>query len=350
MADILAQKTFTVKKLVNGKTLTFVLKTDKALTQIFSRDSKTFAPDYAASALTLTPMLLVSGKNGDQTAHLSNLNWRVLKQDGSAATQALTAGTGLAKKLAANLTDCTGLKITCEATYTDPVSMAAAQVVASVEITKMENAGANILASLYMPDGDTFDNAGKALKIHCDLMRGGDIDTSNVTYTWYQLRNGVWTKLETSNANGISGFTSNEITVPASAVVNVGIFKCIIKDTDTASATANKEVFAIGTLYDGSDPYEIDVFQPNGDNVAEGGSLLHWFKIRQGASYITDAVILGAHNMRVWRFAANNAIDTTWGTSGYKACTKDAPNAHYSLEIAYSDLLSASQAFCVELY
>ena len=90
MAEILAQKTFTVKKLVNGKTLTFVLKTDKALTQIFSRDSKTYAPDYAASALTLTPMLLVSGKNGDQSAHLSNLNWRVLKQDGSAATQALS--------------------------------------------------------------------------------------------------------------------------------------------------------------------------------------------------------------------------------------------------------------------
>ena len=62
----------------------------------------------------------------------------VVKQDGTAATQALTAGTGLAKKLAANLTDCTGLKITCEATYTDPVSRAAAQVVASVEITKME--------------------------------------------------------------------------------------------------------------------------------------------------------------------------------------------------------------------
>ena len=166
----------------------------------------------------------------------------------------------------------------------------------------------------------------------------------------YQLRNGVWVKLETANANGISGINTNEITVPASAVVNVGIFKCVIKDTDTASATANKEVFAIGTLYDGSDPYEIDVFQPNDDNVAEGGSLLHWFKIRQGATYITDAVILGAHNMRVWRFAANNAIDTTWGTSGYKACTKDAPNARFSLDIAYTDLLSASQAFCVELY
>ena len=78
----------------------------------------------------------------------------------------------------------------------------------------------------------------------------------------YQLRNGVWVKLEAANANGISGINTNEITVPASAVVNVGIFKCVIKDTDTASATANKEVFAIGTLYDGSDPYEIDVFQP----------------------------------------------------------------------------------------
>lgn len=37
MAEILAQKTFTVKKLVNGKTLTFVLKTDKALCLVLNK-------------------------------------------------------------------------------------------------------------------------------------------------------------------------------------------------------------------------------------------------------------------------------------------------------------------------
>lgn len=349
MEEVFSQKTFTVKKIVNGKTLTFTLKTDKALTQIFSRDNKAYAPDYSKTPITLTPLLLVSGKSGDQSANLSGLKWSVQKQDGTTATQTLTAGTGNAKKLAANLTDCTGLKITCEATYTDPVSKAATQVVATLEITKVENAGANIMAVMYPTISDTFDNSGASLGLHCDLMRGGEIDTTNVSYQWYQRRSGQWVKLETSNANGISNYTTNEIVVPASAVTNVSSFKCVIKDTDSASATAQKEVFAIGTLYDGSDPYEIDVLQPQGDSIDEGGTLPHFFKIRQGATYVTDATFLNAHTMRVWRFASNNAIDTTWGTNGYKACIKDVPNARFTLDITYADLLSASQAFCVEM-
>lgn len=347
--ELLAQKTFMVKKIINGKTLTFGLKVDRALTQIYSRDTKSYAPDYAKAPATLTPYLLVSGLTGDQIAHVSGFSWALTKQDGSASGIQLSAGTGNAKKLAANLTDCTGLKITCTATYTDPVSKVTAPLVATVEFAKAENAGANILASLYMPQGDTFDNGTASLKMHCDLMRGGDIDTSNVAYSWLQLRSGSWVALSAANAGGISGYNTNEITVPASAVTNVGIFKCEITDTDPGSATANKKVFAIGTLYDGSDPYEIDVLQPNGDSVAEGGTLTHWFKIRQGAAYVTDTTFLGAHAMRVWRFAANNALDTTWGTGGYKSCTADTANARYTLDILYADLLSATQAFCVEL-
>lgn len=349
MTEILAQKTFTVKKIINGKTLTFGIKVDRALTQIYSRDTKSYTPNYPTQAATLTPYLLVSGLTGDQIAHVSGFSWSLTKQDGSASSVSLAAGTGNAKKLATNLTDCTGLKITCNAAYTDPVSKVAAPVTATVEFTKVENAGANIMASLYMPQGDTFDNGTAALKLHCDLMRGGDIDTTNVTYQWYQLREGAWVAINTANANGISGYNTNELTVPASAVINVGIFKCEITDTDAGSATANKKVFAIGTLYDGTDPYEIDVLQPNGDSVSEGGTLTHWFKIRQGAAYVTDTTFLGAHSMRVWRFESNNTLDTTWGTSGYKTCTKDTTNARYTLDIAYADLLGATQAFCVEL-
>ena len=75
MANVLAQKTFTVKKIINGKTLTFTLKVDKALTQIYSRDTKSFAPDYTEQNLTITPMLLVSGLTGDQIANVSGFKW-----------------------------------------------------------------------------------------------------------------------------------------------------------------------------------------------------------------------------------------------------------------------------------
>lgn len=350
MTNVLAQKTFTVKKIINGKTLTFTLKVDKALTQIYSRDTKSFAPDYTEQNLTITPMLLVSGLTGDQIANVSGFKWSVVKQDGTAsATNLVDTESSSAKKLATNLTDCTGLKITCEATYTDPTSKITAPITASIDITKVENAGMNILASMYMPQGDTFDNSTASLKLHCDLMRGGDIDNTDVTYKWMMLRDGSWVELDESTAQGIANFTTNEITVPASAVTNVGIFKCVIKDADEGSATAQKEVFAIGTLYDGSDPYEIDVFQPNGDSVDTGGTLAHWFKIRQGATYVTNADFLQAHKMFVWRFAANNAMDTTWGEQGRKECTLNAEQARYELTIAYADLLSSTQAFTVEL-
>lgn len=79
MTNVLAQKTFTVKKIINGKTLTFTLKVDKALTQIFSRDAKSFAPDYTKQNLTITPMLLVSGLTGDQIANVSGFKWTLTK-------------------------------------------------------------------------------------------------------------------------------------------------------------------------------------------------------------------------------------------------------------------------------
>lgn len=346
---ILAQKTFSVKKTINGQTLSFTLKVDKALTQIYTRDSKSYAPDFAASNMTITPLLLVSGKTGDQIANTSNYTWALTKQDGTAATQTLAAGTGNAKKLAVNLTDCTGLKITCNATYTDPVSLVATPITASIDITRVENSGANIIAVAYAPLGDTLVNDTASLKVHCDLWRGGDIDASSVAYTWQMLVSGAWTTLDGTTNYGITGYTTNEITVPASSITNVGIFKCSIKDTDSGSGTYNKSASTVITLYDGTDPYDIDIFQPQGDGVVEGGSTPVFFKVEQGGTYITDRTWLGSHTVKFWRFDANNAMDTTFGTSGYKTATLNATLPQYDTTIAYGDLLSASQGFCVEL-
>ena len=56
MENPLAQKTFTVKKIINGKTLNFTLQIDKALTQKYIRDKKTYAPDF-----TKTPLIFSIG-------------------------------------------------------------------------------------------------------------------------------------------------------------------------------------------------------------------------------------------------------------------------------------------------
>jgi hypothetical protein len=346
---VLAQKTFTIRKTINGQTLTFSLQPDKACTQIYVRDNKTFTPDYSNTNLTLTPLLLVSGKTGDQSANLTGFKWTVTKQDGTAATQTLTAGTGNAKKLASNLTDATGLTIKCEATYTDPVSQISTPVVASIEVVKQENAGANIMAVAYTPEGDTFVNDTKNLKIHCGLMRGGDIDATDVQYTWQMLVGGTWKTLNSTTNYGVGGYTTNEITVPASAITNVGIFKCSIKDTDKGSGTYNKTVSTVVTLYDGTDPYDIHVYLPQGDSISEGGSVPVYFMIDQGGQYITDRTWLTAHTVRFWRFDANNVLDTTFGTNGYKPAALNSTKNQYDATISYGDLLSATQGFCVDI-
>lgn len=349
MENPLAQKTFTVKKIINGKTLNFTLQIDKALTQKYIRDKKAYAPDFTKTPLIISPLLLVSGLSGNQIANVSGFKWTLTKETGATATQALTDVFGTAnKKLSVNLTDCNSLNIKCEATYTDPVSGITSPIVASVSILKIEDSGASISAIAYTPLGDTFVNNNESLKIHCDLWRGGDIDATGVSYTWQQLRGGTWTTLTSANANGISGFNTNEITVPAGAVTNVGIFKCQIKDTDSGSGTYNKTASTIITLYDGTDPYKIDVFQPQSDSVAEGGSIKHKFMIRQGGTYIKDLAFLQAHSVKVWRYAANMEKDTTWGTSGDKTAVLNQTAFAYELAIDYSDLLSATQAFNAE--
>ena len=349
MGNPLAQKTFTVRKIINGKSLTFSLQVDKALTQVYQRDNKAFAPDFGASPLTITPLMLVSGLQGDQSARVSGFKWTLTKENGEAATQKLTAVAGSARQqLKANLTDCTSLQIKCEATYTDPVSRITAPVVATVTLTKLENTGANIQAIAYAPLGDTLTNADKQLKIHCDLWRGGDIDSSSVAYTWAMLVGGQWKDLTAASNYGVSGYTSNEITVPASAITNVGIFRCSIKDTDPGSGTYNKTASTVYTLYDGTDPYEIDVFTPDGEGIDEGGTKEFQFKIRQGSSYVTELAFLKAHSMRVWRYASNREMDTTWGSGGYKPMTIDEAKFLFKVNITYADLLSATQAFCAE--
>ena len=69
------------------------------------------------------------------------------------------------------------------------------------------------------------------------MWRGSTIDSTNVSYKWYKLGSGVWTEITSANAGGVTGYTTNEITIPESAVLNFESFKCEIKDTDPSSGT-----------------------------------------------------------------------------------------------------------------
>lgn len=76
-----------------------------------------------------------------------------------------------------------------------------------------------------------------------------------------------WACLTSSNPRGVTaGWTSDEITVTADAVLNFETFKCAIKDTDTSTgnASANKTVCDIISFSDMSDPVMVDIVSQKG--------------------------------------------------------------------------------------
>ena len=87
---VLAQQTFTIRRLIDGKTLNFLLQSNQALTQIFTPDPSTYVPNYTSSPyLVITPSLIISGEVGDQIARLKTApTWKI---NGSATLSTFSA-------------------------------------------------------------------------------------------------------------------------------------------------------------------------------------------------------------------------------------------------------------------
>ncbi|UGO50796.1 tail protein [Bacillus phage vB_BanS_Sophrita] len=127
-----------------------------------------------------------------------------------------------------------------------------------------------ISAVVWTPDGNTVKNSAGSLKVTCDLYNGSVIQTTGVTYKWFfqdpsastDTGGGIgWTLIGAGNANGITGYDTNTITVPATAFVNVESYKCVA----TYLTLTYKDV---ATLIDVSDPYNVTIV---GMNIFKNG-------------------------------------------------------------------------------
>lgn len=346
---ILSQQTFTIRRLIDGKTLNFLLQSNQALTQVYTPDPATYLPNYTASPyLVITPSLLISGETGDQIAKLkAKPTWKINGSTNLTPFSATAASSSpYALTIKKNMADVAQMTITCEAIYVQPVTLIEMPVTATITFTKVSNTGQSIIAVCTAPQGTIFKNGQvSTLQAKCEMWRGSTVDTTDVTYEWYKLISGTWTKITSSNAQGITGYTSGTITIPADAVLNYASFRCDIKDTDSGSSTYNKVVSDYISFVDMSDPYELDVEFPTGDGITTGGATTVKFQCRQGATRMDNAFFTGK-TLKVFRFNAAGEQDGTWGTSGFKN-----PNASRELTITEEDLLTgkAQTAFGVQL-
>lgn len=82
---------------------------------------------------------------------------------------------------------------------------------------------------------------------------------------YYNDKGGIgWAYIDEVNNFGVTGYTTNEITIPESTVLNFATFKCVITDLDSKSITYNQSVYATASFLDQQDPLQIAFDTPEG--------------------------------------------------------------------------------------
>ena len=386
------------------------------LTQVFNKDTNTYAPSWAASPyLVLTPSLFVSGNaTTDQITSVGNASTLTAGvksgsakwyKNGTAITSgqdSCTIGEASAKyalTIKANhmTVSAPQVRYTFEAVYIDANGLEI-PFRAEIQFTQHLNAGATIVAVAYAPDGVVFKNDEiLALRAHCDLWRGATIDTTNVTYVWgirdpavfanttlsvtaasgattvtvasvtnmeaggkiriestdytissvnastkvvtlttalsataasgasvscpyYNSMLGTgWACLTSTNQRGVtSGWTTDEITITADAVLNFETFKCAIKDTDTAAgnASANKVVCDIISFTDMSDPVTVDLVSQKGFTIKNNGNDVDAKAVLyRGGEEIDSEGTSYTYTWKLWNSAGTSVVRTYTGKS-----------------------------------
>ncbi len=312
----------TIVDLNDGKSINLYLGSNVATTQIFNKENSSYVPNWSAAPyLVITPEVFVTGVSTNQVSRLKGTpSWKINGSSNIATFGATAASTSpYALTIKNNMTSTNQLQIECEVIYVDPDTTAETKAKTQITFAKSINTGQSIRAIAYAPEGSIFKNGDvTSLKARCDLWRGSSIDSTNVSYIWQKLGNGTWTTITSSNASGITGYTTNEITIPEGAVLNFESFKCIIKDTDSASGTHNSSVSDIISFADMSDPYQVEISAPSGTTLTSGmNSTTLQVNVWQNGAKLADTFFTGATCK--WRkFNKSGVQDTAWGTSGVK--------------------------------
>jgi hypothetical protein len=319
---IISRGQITIVDLSDGKSINLYLGSNVALTQIYNKENSTYTPNWAASPfLVITPEVYVTGVPTNQISRLKGPPTWKINGSTSLTTYGATASTTppYALTIKNNMASYAQMMVECEVVYVDPDTTAETVAKSNISYAKTENTGQLICAIAYAPNGTVFKNgSATSLKAHCDMWRGSVIDNTLVAYKWYKLGSGVWTEITSSNAGGITGYTTNEITIPASAVLNFESFKCEIRDNDSASGTYNTKVSDIISFADMSDPYQVEITSPQGTTLTSGlTQTTLTAQVWQSGALLSDTFFTGA-TCRWRKFDKNGVQDTSWGSAGIK--------------------------------
>ena len=326
-----AQGQFTIIDYNDALTLTGYIGSNHPKTQMYNPDNGSYIPDWASSNMVLTPQLFVAGSGTDviTDAAVQSVKWY---EDSAAA--AITAGASYALSgakshiltIKANvLAGLAGRDYRCVVVYRDPTTALDLTYTMSISLSRVVNGGGITDLIVTTPAGNVFKNGSVgSLTAKAELWRGSTVDTTNVSYQWYKQDASItadqgggtgWRKLSNA-ANQFAGVTAATLTVYASQVDSYATFKCVAKDTDSASATYNKSFADTASFVDLSDPYQVIISSTGGDVFKNGeGSTTLTARVFQAGAELDSGGALSY----VWtKYGADGTVDSAWGTGGTK--------------------------------
>lgn len=365
----IATSQFTIIDYNDALSLTGFIGTNKAVTQVYNPDNGSFTPDWSASPyMVLTPSLFILGTSDDiiTSNQIQSIKWFDASNPNTELTNGTTYGLGTFtagqnRPLTIKQNVLTGSTLTkdyiVEIIYKDPSTGLSLTYKTSISLSRVTNGGGITNAVVTSPQGNIFKNGGgNTLTAKAEMWRGNIIDTTAVTYQWYAqdpsatVANGKadsvggdgWLKLNSTNTNGgTTGWTTNTLTIPNGAVTNIEVFKCVIKDTDSASNTYNKTFDAVIVFVDQTDPLQISIASTGGDVFKNGvGSTTLTAKVFQAGSEVD---VDGTKYTYKWfKYDKDGKLVTGWGGSGVNYKTGK------SLTVGSSDVATKA-TFSIEL-
>lgn len=318
--------------------LTGYIGANQPLVQVYNPDNGSYTPNYTASPyMVLTPSLFIMGSAADiiTSTQIKSIKWfdaaaptTELTNAGSYGLAAFTSGQNRPLTIKGNvLSGSTNAKTyVVEIVYTDATTGLDLTYKNSVTISRITNGSGIVNAIITALDGNVFKTGITGnLKARAELWRGSTVDTTSVTYQWYKQDSTVstdqgggvgWRKLDTNNTGGgTTGWTAQDLVIPAAAVTNLSVFKCIIKDTDATSPSYNQSFMATQAFIDQTDAIQMTVVSSGGDVFKNGnGSSTLTAKLYQAQAEIDTAGT--GYTYKWYKYDANGTLVSNFGGTG----------------------------------
>ena len=314
---------FTIIDYNDAITLTGFISSNKVKAQVWNPDNGAYNPDWTVGPyLVLTPSIFKAGSATDIIASMTSPTWKSMI-GGVLSGAIITGGSYVVGattpfSLTVNQNILTGatsaVDFIFECNYTDPTTGLLLTYKTSVSFSKNSSGGGITDAIAWAPLGNAFkNNGGGNLTAYCSLFRGALEDLTAVTYQWYIQNGGTddvgivgtgWNRIDAAfvTANpllgAISGYTTNTLTFGPSAVTNVEVFKCAIRDADTTVATYQQYFCDTVTFIDMTDPLQVVITSTGGDIFKNAiGSTVLTAKVYQNG---TEVDVAGSTYTYTW--------------------------------------------------